>query len=868
MVSVWQFRGQSREHAFPLDVLEACEGSPLVARLLANRGVHTAEDIRAFLNLADYQPSSGWDLPDMEPAVKRILSAIERKEHILIYGDFDVDGITGTSILYETLKLRLQANVSYYIPDRATEGHGLNTAALVRLVSSRQVKLVITTDTGITNFSEVSFLNGLGVDTIVTDHHALPENLPPALANVNSQRLPESHPMQPLCGAGVAYKLSELLLEALLSPADAQLAADALLDIVALGTVVDMVPLIRENRYLVYRGLQVLNRRQRLGFNELLAAAGFKPDATITSETLGFTMGPRLNALGRLERADQGVELITGSDPDRARTITAHLEFLNRKRRDLCDQTFVEAETYLNRTGGLGDQRAIILGSPDWNPGIIGIVASRLIEKYHVPVFMMVSNPDKGEVRCSARSIPGFHLHDELLALEDYFLGFGGHAGAGGFALKQERLESFKRDLHAICARAITDEQMRPVIEVDARLDWSQINPHLIAMINRLAPFGMNNPAPKFVLENVAVSAQRPMGEGERHIKLILQPGKDDSRAKGASSTPLEGVIWNFNNRERFDMRAAYSFVFSPELNTFNGNTRVQLMIEDYQSLSSARQHTETLTPAETAPADSSAAAPESVVASVVGASPYPQWIDHRERDSLSSFISQLLMPLQERQRRALIYHEGRKPDIPFVQDALLATRLTVAPADELIFWDFPPSAEHWRHVMDRVQPQVIHLVGGKYQEQGVPVHPTAQNYLKLLLQMVRRPDESGSVVVVVEELASQLAMTSAVVTQGLMLLDKLGMVRVQLAAPGSVERLSVQALPKKPSNNDITQLLEYATFQQALSEVGQFRGWLLKSPLATIKSALSSPLASLPSADAATAMAEATTPKAVTVHS
>lgn len=842
MANIWQFRGQeaNQGNAFTPEVLKACDGSPLLARLLANRGILGADEVKAFLNLQDYTPGNGWELPDMEPAVGRILRAVEKQESILIYGDFDVDGITGTSVLYETLKKHLKANVSFYIPDRATEGHGLNTAALVRLTSSRNVKLVITTDTGITNFSEVSFLNGIGVDTIVTDHHALPENLPPAVANINSQRLltekDPSHPMGHMCGAGVAYKLCEILLEKLLPANEAAQAAEALLDIVAVGTVVDMVPLIHENRWLVYKGLQVLNRRKRTGFNEILEQAGTKPDAPITSETLGFTIGPRLNALGRLERADQGVELITSSDPERIRIIAAHLEFLNRKRRELCDQTYLDAEAHLQKIGGLEDKRAIILASPGWNPGIIGIVASRLIEKYHVPVFMMVVDEAKAEVRCSARSIPGFHLHDELLALEHYFLGFGGHAGAGGFALKLERLESFKRDLHQICSRTITDEQMRPIIDVDAKLEWSQVNPHLLTLIDKLAPCGMNNPSPKFILENVNVAAQRFLGEEERHIKLVLA---NINGSKGEANNPLEGIIWNFGRKERFDAKAPYSFVVVPGLNTFNGVTKVQLIIEDYNTPQAAKLKMERVE-SQMAPVPTAKAAPVKTTSAIdtgadelIGDSQGPQWIDHRSREAVDVFISQLMLPLQDK-RSILMYHEGKKPDIPFLNDQLLKNRLELEPVEELILWDLPPSAEDFQKLLKQVKPEVIHLVGGKYQ--AVPVFASEQNYLKLIVQILRKGAESQ--ILEVPAFAAQLATTASVVTHGLMLLEKLNMLESSLPEPGNLEKLQVRLLPQNASaQEDITRRLEYAFFQQALKEVGQFRSWLLKTPIMDIKS-------------------------------
>jgi single-stranded-DNA-specific exonuclease len=247
--------------------------------------------------------------------------------------------------------------------------------------------------------------------------------------------------------------------------------------------------------------VQVLNRWQRAGVVELLDQAGTKPDAgkplpKLTSETIGFVIGPRLNALGRLDNATQAVELLTTEDPEKARVIAAHLEHLNRKRQELCDKTAMEAETFLSRTGGLAGNRAIVLASPDWHLGVIGIVASRLIEKYHVPTFMMVIDEAKGEARCSARSIPGFNLHEAMVSLSDYFTHFGGHAGAGGFALKLDKLDAFKKALYELTLRTVTEEQMLPIVEVDAKVDWPQLNPHLMDLIGQLEPYGKDNPSP------------------------------------------------------------------------------------------------------------------------------------------------------------------------------------------------------------------------------------------------------------------------------------------------------------------------------------------------------------------------------------
>lgn len=891
--TIWQFRGDIRQKPSK-ELIDAAEGSPLVAKLLMNRGLTTPEAIRYFLDLESYQPTSGLELPDMDKALARIQKAIETQEHILVYGDFDVDGITGTSILYETLTF-LKANVSYYIPDRAKEGHGLNTTACIRLASARKVKLVITTDTGITNFAEVSLMNGLGIDTVVTDHHELPENLPPSHANVNPKLLPDqTHPLAPLCGAGVAYKLCELLLDDAKETVGEEAAEDVkirLLDLTAIGTVADLASLLQENRYLVYEGLKILNAKLRLGTNIIVQNAGLAPEATYTSETIAFTIAPRLNAIGRLDNATQAVELLTTKDSEKAREIAAFLEQLNRKRRELCDETFLEAERALHASGGLGERRAIVLGNPGWNLGVIGIVASRLIEKYHVPVFMMLLDEAEQIARCSARSIPGFHLHDELLACTDLFDGFGGHAGAGGFKLPLKNLNLFKDRIFQITERQITDEQMLPIVDVDDELDWTQINPHLVTLIQKMAPFGMDNPAPKFVVNNAHIMMQRNLGEGEKHLKLSIV-NKDQK-----SMAAIDALYWNYGNKGKLDPQDTYRFAVSPELNTFNGNTKVQLIINDIKMAGEegstakisaakpkaapvaehAKQMTDVVPAAVQAEAPFVAALPEVKPAAVIfeeaalsatpaatavlekpkkakSAAKTPpweeptsagaslekelaaldlkttglQWVDHRGREALDAFVGQLMMPLQDK-RSVLIYHEGRKPNIPFLDESLLCGRQTLRSVDELIFWDFPPDRPTMESVLSATSPSVVHLVGGKFQ--SVPVFQPEKNYLTLLLQVLKKQPTAINPL----QLASQLSLARPVIESTLVLLGRMGLIETEIAGLEPLQ-VNIQFPKSQPNMPALESLLEYAVFRQALSEMTTFRNWLLSANLESIR--------------------------------
>ena len=829
--NIWQFRGSEGFKPAP-ELTEATQGSPLLATLLHQRGINTPEAAREFLNFEAYKATSGLELPDMDKAITRICKALEAKENILIYGDFDVDGITGTSILLETFRF-LGANVSYYIPDRAKEGHGLNSAAAIRLASTRKAKLVITTDTGITDFNEVSLLKGLGVDTIVTDHHELPENLPPSIANVNPRLLKDpTHPLWVLCGAGVAYKLSEVLLDKVST--DKKLSAkflESLLDLVAIGTVADLASLLKDNRHLVWQGLKVLNKRQRLGVKEILAQAGTNPEAVLTSETVGFTIGPRLNALGRLDNATEAVEYITARDVEKAKNIAAHLEHLNRKRRDLCDKIFIEAEQHLNAAGGIANQRVIIMGSAGWHLGIIGIVASRLIEKYHVPVMLMVIDEEKQLARCSARSIPSFNFHEHMTPLNHYFEEFGGHAAAGGFKIKLEKLDAFKKEVIELTNRVVTDEAMRPIINIDAKLQWSQINPHLIELLNTMAPFGMDNPSPKFVVESVNIGAQKQLGEDGRHMKFILTNKGDKNH--------IEALYWNFGARQKLDTAGKYSFVAVPEINTFNGSSKVQLIVEDFQS--SEKVKTEVKAQNTVIPIAQTASA-ALLAQGDNNDNNGPRWIDHRSRDNVEAFVGQLMLPLQDKKSVA-IFHEGRAPEIPFLDKNLLFDRSAIQKVDELIFWDLPPALEVLQQVLATAQPNVIHFVGGKYQQgtQQVPVFPSEQQYLKAILQTVNKQlANKPEWAVAPDTLAAQLATTPQVALNGLTLLSKAGFIQTRFTDTQGVVMSKGETTPA----GDLTQHIEFLAYKEALRGVGQFRHWLLTTPLDTIRALYQAPAA------------------------
>ena len=813
--AIWQHKMQG--DAVTPEQTAAANNSRLLAQLLVGRGIKTPEAMAKFLNMDAYEPTSGLELPDAQVGLERIIQAIDEQQNILVYGDFDVDGQTGTSILYKALK-HVGAQVSFYIPDRATEGHGLNATAVCKLVSARQIKLVITTDTGITDFNEVSLLNGLGVDTIVTDHHDLPENLPPALANINPKCMDNpDHPMYSMCGAGVAYKLCEQLL----AHYEKSEIADELLAIAAVGTVVDMMPLTRENRWIVWAGLEVLNRRELLGVEALLKVANFdEPNQLkqIKSETIGFVIGPRLNALGRLERADDGVHLLLADTMDEATRIAQHLDALNRKRQEMCEATVLEAEQFLARTGGLNNEKAIVLGSPQWHPGIIGLVATRLKDRYNVPVFLMISDEAKGEVRCSARSIAGFHLHDELKKLSEYFLHFGGHAGAGGFALMQDKLPAFKKELLALARQMITDDMCRPTVEIDAQVQWHQLTPGLIGVLKALEPTGQGNPSPVLETEPLRIAAHRWMGERKDHLKMVLEP-KDGKPLP----EPLDAICWRAKERYAPENGDVARFVFSPSINTFQGRDSFQLMVNDFavEGMVNRQPKREAVKAPVEQPALSRSGSfsdAEKSTSLQGHEATGVMFVDHRQRSDVTAMASQLLT-----QPNTRLFFEGTEDlNIPFFnpQDAL--TRVNLVSARELVFWGMPPSEYLLKKVLHRVQPDTIHwfpIISGITDVQA------PRDALAFMYRWVKQTlsDDVGCLLSI-EQGAAALGVTNMLMMAGLLVLQKIGVLSLgDYDAQTQVVQAQWQEVALGGNKHDVMALPEMGMFAQALAEQQMF---------------------------------------------
>lgn len=488
---------------------------PLLAQLLYNRGVRSAREAEAYLSADERLQGDPFLLPGMHEAVARVERALQQGEAIAIYGDFDADGVAATVLLTETLSF-LGARAEPYIPRRLEEGYGLNCGALDYL-KAQGFALVITVDCGISALPEAEYARGLGLDLIITDHHSLPPLLPPALAVVDPKRPDSPYPFRELAGVGVAFKLSQ----ALLRGKKGEEFLDALLDLVTLGTVTDMAPLLGENRYLVSRGLEVLNRAQRPGLQEIFQIADLRL-GRLDTEAIAWVIGPRLNAAGRLDDALLSYHLLATRSPEEGRRLAQILEQKNTERQKLTWEVLAKAREQV--LPHVPQDPLLIAWGPDYPPGVVGLVASKLTEEFYRPA--LVLSQGKQESRGSARSIPEFHITAALGRCRDLLTRFGGHAMAAGFSLPTANLASFKDRMLHIAEEELGGKVLEPSLRIDAEIGLAEMGWQTLAWLERLAPYGVGNPAPLFLSRGVRVTDSRSLGGEGQHLSLKLSDGR------------------------------------------------------------------------------------------------------------------------------------------------------------------------------------------------------------------------------------------------------------------------------------------------------------------------------------------------------
>jgi len=538
---------------------------PILRQILYNRGYSTDAEARAYLNAKPDFDTDPFQITGMRKAVDRIQIAIQNNEPIAIYGDYDVDGVTSTALLVETLT-HLNANVRGYIPNRFEEGYGLNNEAMDKL-KAEGIQLVISVDCGIRSPNEALHCRALGLDLIISDHHHPAEgDLPAALAVINPKQHGDQYPDKDLAGVGIAYKIAEALLT--LHPTAFSL--DSLLDLVALGTVADLAPLVGENRFLVRRGLRQMKQTMRQGLFSLAAVSDVKLDK-VNAGNIGFSLGPRLNAAGRLKEALAAYELLITKDASRAGQLAQELNIQNRERQSITREMQTQAEAIALAD----DPKAYLLfaAHENFNSGVIGLAASRLTDTYYRPA--IVASKGEEETRGSCRSIPEFHITDALDKCADLLVRHGGHAAAAGFTVRNENLPALVTKLKAIATDQLSDTDPKPTVTADAEVSLVDIRPDLFEKCLRyLEPTGYGNPHAAFVARNVKVKNSRTIGADGKHLKLSLE----DESGFIHDAIAFRLGEWQKNMPPRVDI------LFTYEVNEYNGRIGYQLNLKDLKA--------------------------------------------------------------------------------------------------------------------------------------------------------------------------------------------------------------------------------------------------------------------------------------------
>ncbi len=654
-------------------------GNKILANLLLQRGLNTPEKINYFLNPEKLKICSPFVFTQMKKSVERIFEAIEKQEKIIIYGDFDADGVTSCALLFKTL-LHLKANVEYYVPNRENENHGLNTKALVKLIAKNKAKLIITVDCGVSDVEQVNFANGFKVDVIITDHHEAPEELPKAFSILNPKAIDslekdlsveQIESLNQLAGVGVAFKLACALLE---TAQDFDF-ADELLPLVAVGSIADVVPLLGENRSFVDAGLKLIAAGKNPGIRVLLEKGGCDVKNGVSAENIAFGVAPRINAAGRLDTVENAVKLLISQNLTEIDLCAEELNNLNRIRQDLCDNIFQEALSMLQNEPS---SDSIILYNPDWHIGIVGIVASKLVEKFYKPVFLMTKDENTGFVRCSARSIPEVHVRDAIADNEGLFEYFGGHSQAAGlvFDPSKSKFETVKSALNASIANQLDGKELSPVVEADLEVDSDEISLELIDSIKRLEPFGEGNRVPLFVTKNLTLNSFRTMGANNNHLKIFCE---------NESGRPFECVFWN-KSELNIPQGKSFDTVFYPKVNTFNGITTLQFDVQDIKSEFMVKAETDTVSGF--------------------------KFYDHRKKTNIYPQISDYLLTTKVStavfaQEKAVC--ENLKPFSVIYEK--LCSKKTLTKSSQLMFFDYPASDSEMKQILQKTGAKILHFM-------------------------------------------------------------------------------------------------------------------------------------------------------------
>ncbi|MBN1178592.1 MAG: single-stranded-DNA-specific exonuclease RecJ [Anaerolineae bacterium] len=757
---------EPQEIDVPEALAAAVGGHPLVAQTLVRRGIVSADAARAFLDPGLYTPAPPAALPNVAQAAERLERAIRSAETICVWGDFDVDGQTSTTLLFTSLR-DLGALVRFHIPTRQQGGHGIHLPALEALIDEG-VRLILTCDTGVSAHQAVAYARERGVDVIVTDHHDLPPELPPAFAVVDPKMLPQGHPLRELPGVGVAYKLAEALYERAGRPGE----VEQHLDLVALGIVADVAVQTADVRYLLQRGLEALRCTERLGLRVMMEMAELSLDH-LTEEHIGYVVGPRLNALGRLADASVGVELLTTRDLTRARILASELEGLNAQRKLLTEQVLQAAEAQIESDPSLLDYNALVLVHPSWSGGVLGIVAGRLAERYNRPAILL-NTPAGDLARGSARSVEGCHITEAIAAQSHLLRHFGGHPMAAGLSLDVENVPALRRALSRTVGEMMGQVREAAPIPIDGYLELSELSLDLVEQLERLAPFGLGNMPLTLATTGLSLVSQRAIGRTGEHLLLMVED----------ECATVQKVLW-WQGDVKSLPQGRFDLAYVVRASNYRGLRDVQVEWVDARSVE--------------------APAPPAPLRSPVEVVDYRR--EPRKRE--------LLAHLQAGGALQVWAEAGDKAVVDGVD------RRALAPSEVLVVWTTPPGLDVLRAAMERVDPQRVIVFGVD------PGLDTLEPFLRRLAGLIKSALRSGPVSVDVAALAAATAQREVTVRAGIDWLVAHGDVRVLEQAAGT---LSLAAGTRNVAA-DFPQVT--ARLKALLDETAAYRAYFDRQPTA-----------------------------------
>lgn len=659
-----------------LKISEELNISPVLAQLCINRGMTTLQEVDNFIRISPRKIHDPFTFSHMRQAVNLIEETIKNQEKILIYGDYDVDGITATSLLYLYLKSR-RSSVSYYIPDRLEEGYGLNEEA-INWAYRQGYKLIITVDCGISSAYEAGIAKSLGLNIIITDHHTPPEKLPDVAAIINPKVKDSGYPFLDLAGVGVAWKLAQALeINSRVWNNGQDVILDEYLDLVSLGTVADVVPLIGENRIIVSLGLKNIAASQRPGIKALLFVTGLE-NKLVSSGQVGFILAPRLNAVGRLAKASLAVKLLTGLEYRECLFQANELEQMNSRRQEVEGDILEEALRMIEERVNLADNFVIVLASENWHPGVIGIVSSRLVEKYYRPVVLLAIEGDTA--KGSARSIEEFDIYQAFRHCQELLMQFGGHKMAAGIKLKKENIQPFQKTINNYASAIINKDLIVPKVKIDLELDANGAEGIYIEDSESLSPFGSGNVQPVFLYRNLRIVEAKAVGNNQSHLKVIFDAG--DYLIDGVGFQLSHHLSW-IKSFCRVDVAATL------EKNKWNGSEKIQLVLKDlrphkdFSELVSGSNNT---------------------ISHIIGKKPMPELLaDFREIDNREEYLLNLL----KKKESSLIYVSSPREIEELIQ--LVSKK---DPTDVKIGWCHGHQRP-WQHglIMAKVKNKILNTV-------------------------------------------------------------------------------------------------------------------------------------------------------------